>query len=80
MIWLGDASAFAAERSGSTVHLTSADIEIWLPVGLAETTIRFDDGDRALYFDGDRGTVLLGDAVIGTEPMPLDGAALALIA
>lgn len=70
LVLSGRAGDYTAVRSGSTVVLTSSAQTVSLPVGIAGTTVRFADGDRALGFErSPAGTVIgvkLGDQSVGT--------------
>lgn len=68
----GAASSWSISRSGATVFLSGAGAtQISIPVGTSASTIRFDDGDRALLFDPTAGQVRLGTTVIGQTPSPV---------
>jgi hypothetical protein len=63
----GNASAYTATLSGSTVILTADNgANIVIPVGVVGATIYFNDVEdgRVLYFDEDLGKVCLGDQTL----------------
>ncbi|HVI99431.1 MAG TPA: hypothetical protein VM657_10230 [Sphingomonas sp.] len=74
----GTADTYLAVRDGSTLVLSAGDDQIAIPIGYAATTVSFDGDARALVYDADSGTVMLGDQAIGTTAEPLDPAAFAL--
>ena len=75
IIALGDdAGRFTAVRSGSTVAIVGDDLSIVLPIGTDSTTLRFADGDRALYYDPADGAVHLGADIVGANAVPLHDA------
>lgn len=57
-------SAYTAQRSGSSVILTSAGGTVSIPVGTAGITIDFDGDDRLLAFDPAAAAVMLDSLVI----------------
>lgn len=62
--------AFTAREVGSNIILHSETLDVTIPYGPAGTTIAFNDASRVLRYDVELEAVLLGDQILGTEPVP----------
>lgn len=62
---------FTASRSGSSVTLAAAGIELTIPVGTAGLELQFADGSETLRYDPALGQVVIGAQAIGLDPLHL---------
>ena len=60
-----------AVRFGSSVMLTSSEFAITMPVGPTGSTIEFANDDSSVLYDIAAGNLLIGDQVIGFDPIVL---------
>lgn len=67
----GPASAWSVARSGSSAVFNDGDTTITIPVGTAGTAIVFDDGVRALKFDGSLGSFRIGTQTFASTPQAI---------
>jgi len=71
----GPASIWSIARSGSSAVFTDGDTTITIPVGTTGAAIVFDDGVRALKFDGSLGSFRIGTQTFASAPQAISAAA-----
>lgn len=70
IILSGSADDYTAVVKGSLVEISSGSTEVTLPVGLNAITVQFDDGEYGLFVDQELGGAVLGDTLLGNDPLP----------
>ena len=71
----GDANAWQIVTSGTGAVLSSGDIFVSVPAGIAGAAIVFDDGVRILKIDTGLGSLVIGDQAFGAERVQITAAA-----
>lgn len=64
-----DAASYTAQRSSSSMVLTSSNETLTIPIGTVGLTLRFNDGDRTLIYSNSE--FKIGTQAIGSAPVQL---------
>ena len=67
----GYASSYAVQLVGSRAVIASSDVSVSIPIGIAGTSIQFENTTLSLVIDTTSGTPLLGDQTIVATPQPV---------